>query len=630
MPDPTPWVPSPKRIVDRSITTASLPRSSQLATIAVSVAVVAALYLAREVLIPITLAILLSFVLAPVADLFLRLRLGRIVSVVLAVALALSIMLALGGVIGMQVAGLADQAPRYESVIRDKLDTVQQFGQARMLTVIGRLGAPATQPQNPPAPAKTGPASGAAAKNPAEPAPIPVTVRPPPSTPLDLAERILAPVLGPLATTGIVFVVAIFVLLERESLRDRMIRLFGAHDLYRTTTAMDDAAGRLSRYFLSQFGVNAAFGVVIGLGLLLIGIPSPVLWGIVAGLMRFLPYIGTFLAVACPLALAAAIDPGWTMVLETVALFAVCEMIVGQAVEPVLYGRSTGLAPLSVVVAAIFWTWLWGPIGLILSTPLTLCMVVLGRHVDRLEFIDVLLSDRPALTAVEAFYQRVLAGDPDDAVEHAEPLLREQSLTEYYDRAAIAGLRMAAVDAVRGVMDPAEIERVRATVRALIEELNSYVDEGDGAPEPLNIDELSETWRGDHPVLCVSGRGPLDEGPALMLAQLLARRGLNARVTPYASVSRGGIGALDVEGVAIVCLMQLDVSSASYLRYVVRRLRQRVPSVPIVVGLMPRDASPAAAPAIGADVTAATLAEAVEACVTTALNRAAPAAQAVA
>ncbi len=629
MPDPTPWVPSPKRVMDRPISAVAFPQSSQLATVAVLFAVVAALYLAREVLIPITLAILLSFVLAPVANLFLRLRLGRVVSVVLAVALALSIMLALGGVIGMQVAGLADQAPRYESVIRDKLNAIEEFGQARILTVIGRLGAPATQPQNPATPPRTGSTGGPAAKAPAEPAPIPVTVRPPPSTPLDLVQRILSPVLGPLATTGIVFVVAIFVLLERESLRDRMIRLFGAHDLYRTTTAMDDAAGRLSRYFLSQIGINTAFGVVIGLGLLLIGIPSPVLWGIVAGLMRFLPYIGIFLSVACPLALAAAIDPGWGTVLETAVLFAVCELIVGQAVEPVVYGRSTGLAPLSVVVAAIFWTWLWGPIGLILSTPLTLCLVVLGRHVDRLEFIDVLLGDRPALTAVESFYQRVLAGDPDDAVEQAEPLLREKSLTEYYDQVAIAGLRMAAADAARGVMDHAQIERVRTAVRALVEELDSHVEEGDDAPERLNRDELPEIWRGDHPVLCVSGRGPLDEAPALMLAQLLGRRGLAARVTPYASVSRGGIGALDVEGVAIVCLMQLDVSSASYLRYVVRRLRQRVPSVPIVVGLMPRDA-PAAAPAIGADVTAATLAEAVDACLSAAVNRAAVAAQAVA
>ena len=203
---------------------------------------------------------------------------------------------------------------------------------------------------------------------------------------------------------------AVFILLQQEDLRDRLIRLFGSTDLHRTTVAMDDAARRLSRYFLTQLGINAAFGLIIGVGLFIIGIPSPVLWGVLAALLRFVPYVGSLMAGAIPVLLGAAVNPGWSMAIAAAALFLVTEPIMGQIVEPMLYSRSTGLSPVSVVVSAIFWAWLWGPIGLILATPLTLCLVVLGRHIERLEFLDVVLGDRPALTPVENFYQRVLVG----------------------------------------------------------------------------------------------------------------------------------------------------------------------------------------------------------------------------
>ena len=267
------------------------------------------------------------------------------------------------------------------------------------------------------------------------------------STPLELLRDVVVPVIAPLATVGIVFIVLIFILLQREDLRDRMIRLFGSSDLHRTTVAMDDAARRLSRYFLLQLGLNACFGLLISVGLWLIGVPSPLLWGIFAALMRFVPYIGAIIAGALPAALAAAVDPGWSMALLTVALFVVAEPVMGNVIEPLVYGQSTGLSPFAVVVSAIFWTWLWGPIGLLLATPLTLCLVVLGRHVDRLEFLDVLLGDRPALTPAENLYQRMLAGDPDEALESAEQLLKERSLTSYYDDVVLGGLRLAANDA---------------------------------------------------------------------------------------------------------------------------------------------------------------------------------------
>ena len=216
------------------------------------------------------------------------------------------------------------------------------------------------------------------------------------------------PVLNPIATFGIVLVIVVFVLLRQEDLRDRFIRLIGSHDLNRTTTALDDAARRLSRYFLTQLALNVVFGLVITAGLYVIGVPRPVLWGIVAALCRFLPYIGAWIAAALPALLAAAVDPGWTMFAATLVLFAVTEPLMGQVLEPIVYGHSTGLSPVSIVIATIFWTWLWGPIGLFLATPLTLCLVILGRHVDRLEFLDVLLGDRAIYSIAEIGVDRVM------------------------------------------------------------------------------------------------------------------------------------------------------------------------------------------------------------------------------
>jgi hypothetical protein len=458
---------------------------------------------------------------------------------------------------------------------------------------------------------------------------------------VQLAQRIVSPIVAPLATTAIVFIVAIFILLQREDLRDRLIRLFGSSDLHRTTVAMNDAARRLSNYFLTQFAINAMFGLIIGTGLFFIGVPSPLLWGVLAMLLRFVPYIGAPLAALLPITLAAAVDPGWSMVVWTAALYAVVEAIMGQAVEPLLYGRSTGLSPFSVVVAATFWTWLWGPIGLILSTPLTLCLVVLGRHVERLEFLDIILGDRPPLTPVESFYQRILAGDPDEARAQAELLLKEHSLSSYYDQVALKGLQLAAADAARGVLAGSRIERVRESIASLVEDLDEYDDRDPSliennqavtaptraeqdlptqaaAEEPVPT-ELPLSWRGSAPVLCLAGRGPLDESASLMLAQLLHKHGLGAAVLPYAAGSRAAIGALNGSAVAMVCLSYLElIGSPSHLRYLVRRQRWRLPEVPILVGFWPDEAEllkdDRMRAAIGADYYASSLHDAVEAC----------------
>jgi len=587
------------------VAAAETPGPQGVMTLAVAVVVLAALYFGREVFIPIVVAVLLAFVLAPLVDLLRRLRLGRVPSVIIATLLALGIVLSLGLLIGSQVAQLATDLPRYQVTIRDKLSGLRTGFLSRASRMVKDIGQTAEDAAAPPAPSNA---------TPAQPKPMPVEVHEREPTPLELTRQILTPVLHPLATTGLVFVILIFILLQREDLRDRMIRLFGARDLHRTTIAMDDAARRLSHYYLTQLALNAAFGVFIGIGLWLIGVPSPILWGIFAGLMRFVPYIGSFIAGAVPVLLAAAVDPGWSMAVWTLALFLISEPVMGHVVEPLVYGQSTGLSPFAIVVAAIFWTWLWGPIGLLLATPMTLCLVVLGRHVERLEFLDVLFGDRPALSPVENFYQRMLAGDPDEALEHAEQLLKERSLSSYYDEVALKGLQMAAGDTERGVLGVDQLERIKDAIRGLVGDLSGY-DDVDPTPAEETEDpagatlaektlpkepalpalapppyELPPAWRSEAPILCIAGRGPLDEAASEMLAQLLCKHGIEARVVPHEAVSRSNIIGLDVEGVAMVCISYLDISgNPAHLRYLLQRLRQRLPEATFLVGLWPAD-----------------------------------------
>ncbi|WP_198374078.1 AI-2E family transporter [Neoroseomonas rubea] len=615
-----------------------IPDLRTLLAVVMGTVVVATLYLAREVLIPVTLAMLLSFVLAPIVDALRRLHVGRTLAVLLASFLALSAVVVLSVVIGFQLANLADGFPRYATAVEQKVDSARTFALRQLAGAfenVGRVLGPRPVSVGTEGPSSVGPSipSGEA------PPPLPVEVRQPRPSPLEMAARYLSPILNPLATATIVFVVAVFVLLQREDLRDRLIRLAGATDLHRTTTALDDAARRLSRFFLFQLALNTGFGVVIGFGLFVLGVPGWLLWGTLAGLMRYVPFVGGILAALFPLLLAAAVDPGWGTVLWTAALFLVGEAFVGQVVEPVVFGHSTGLSPASVIVAAIFWSWIWGPIGLILAMPLTLCLVVLGRHVERLEFLDVMLGDQPALSPPESFYQRMLAGDPDEALDQAELLLKERSLCSYYDEVALKGLQLAAIDAERGVLPKERLDRVGSAALSVIADLSKYDDarrtdatEKDtdkdtdpnqtpsrtGASQPAKT-ALPEAWQVERAILCVSGRGPLDQAAAAMLAQLLSNRGIGALVLPHAAVAREQVGSLDTAGVQMVCISYLEISgSPAHLRYLIRRLRGRLPGAPVLVGLWPAGeavlSDTAMQAAIGADVYTTSLRDAVEAC----------------
>ncbi|MCJ2028677.1 AI-2E family transporter [Methylobacterium sp. J-043] len=593
------------------VSAAETPKGPLASSLVVFAIIVAGLFLAREVLIPIAIAVLLSFVLGPLVNFLRRLRLGRAFAVLVSVLLAAGIIAAVSTVIGVQVAELAGDVPRYQRTVERKIEGLRAGTLGQTMDYIANINRAIHQGGEETKEAAEKAKQQAARDNPRKaepepPKPMLVQVEERRPGPLELATTVLAPVAQPLATAGIVFVVLLFILMQREDLRDRLIRLAGSSDLHRTTVAMDDAARRLSRYFLGQLALNSAFGLVIGVGLWIIGVPSPVLWGIFALVMRFVPYIGAFLSAVLPIALAAAVDPGWSMVLATFLLFVIVEPIVGQIIEPLVYGHSTGVSPFSVLVSALFWTWLWGPVGLLLSTPLTVCLVVLGRHVDRLEFLDVLFSNRPALTPIENFYQRMLADDPEEAQEHADLILRECSLSAYYDDVVLKGLELASRDAARGVLTPSQKDEIRASITALVEDLEDREDaapdpasksaklfdgDGEGAcknepiadPEP---GELPEAWRADGAVLLVSGRGFLDGAATAIADQLLRKRGFGTRQVPFAEVARVHIAEWEPGPAQAVCVISLALSGEpTHLRRLVSRLRQKIDTVPIVAGL---------------------------------------------
>lgn len=411
---------------------------------------------------------------------------------------------------------------------------------------------------------------------------IPVVIRTPTPGPIEVIQNVGGPLLEPLANLAIIIIFVIFILLQKEDLRDRFIMLAGARDLQRTTTALDDGAERLSRYLLLQTAVNAVFGTLVGLGLWAAGVPNPALWGLIAAMFRFVPYVGVPIAALLPLVLAFAVDPGWSKLLWTLAVFSVLEAVTGQAVEPWLYGRNMGLSAIAVVVAAGFWTFVWGPVGLLLSTPLTMCLVVIGRHVDQLRFLDVMLGDRPPMAPEESFYLRMLAGNPDEAAEQAELYLQDHTMPAYFDQVAIKALALAQLDVNRGALNESGRVRIGATVEGFIENLTMQED-AQVREESLLQDAVPQNWQ-NRPVLCVAGRGVLDHAAASLLAHLLERQGLGTRLATSEDLSPTNVQDFECEGVQAICISYLEPASPKNARYMARRLRKRMPGLPLIAG----------------------------------------------
>ena len=562
---------------------------------AVLLIAVAVLYLGRDIFIPLALAVLIAFVLTP---LVLRLRhagLSRIPSVVAAVLVAFIVLGGVATVVGTQAMELAGNLPTYRRTIEEKLGALRRNvagGGAveRVTGMLRDLRRVIVEPR--PAPVEPVGRERQQVAGPPRREPIPVVIESGPTQPLDVAQTVLGPLLGPLGTAGLVIVFVVFILLEREDLRDRFIKLAGRGDLQRSTEAISDAAARVSRYLVAQLMVNVSYGVPIGFGLWLIGVPNAALWGLLAAVLRFIPYLGPWLAALFPIALAFAVDPGWWMLAWVIALFLIMELFSNNVVEPWLYGSSTGLSAFAVIIAAIFWTTLWGPAGLFLATPLTVCLVVIGRYVQGLEFLGVLLGNDPVLAPEERFYQRLLAGNVEEAIEMAEEAIAQSSPVAFLDAVALPALRLAENDRQRTATTG-----FRRTVAEAMEAVLAEIADLDGDAATRQRTGPAQKAGGQTAddagagatvagrILCIGGRTELDEAAARLLAGRLGELGLDVEVLPPLSVGRAGIGQLDLGGVVAVCLCYLDTEPQAYARFACRRIGRRAPGVARIVCL---------------------------------------------
>ena len=569
-------------------------QGSALAPVILGFVIIACLYFGREVLVPIALAVLMSFLLAPPVRLMQGWRVPRVFAVIVVVVVAFAAIFSLAGLMVAEVNELASDLPRYQLTLHEKIQSLRGATAVtgtleRASEVLQALNSDLNKPKSG-APARATPTPAGEPSSDV----IQVEIAKPSSSALQTLGAIVASVVSPLTTSAIVVIFVIFILAQRQDLRNRLVRLAGSRDIPRTTAAFDDAAQRLSRLFLTQVALNAGFGLVIGVGLWIIGVPSAPLWGMLAMIFRFVPYVGPLISAIFPLVLAAAAGTGWAMVLWTAVLFVIAETVAGQIIEPLAYGHSSGLSPIAVITSATFWTWLWGPVGLILATPLTVCLVVLGRHVDRLAFLTVILGDQPALMPAELVYQRMLAKDPVEASEQARMFLREKPLLAYYEEVLLEGLKLAAADAERGLLDPERMLLIRDAVADIIDDLSDHKD----SPEPAatkaqtNVarESPSETAREPagqgrtrKPVLCIPGLGLIDEALAMILAQLLERRGVAASAEEAGAWSKSRVASLDVKDVALICLCYMETPSPAQLHFAIRRLRRKAPAAIIVI-----------------------------------------------
>lgn len=576
---------------------ASFPGVSAPAALTI-IGVIAILRIGEEVFVPLAISLLLTFALAPIVSFLRRRSIPRIAAVILTVFFAFCAVATFSTIVGTQVASLGQNIPTYQTNIVNKVRALRDTGVSggvldRLSGAISRVGeeiqsrtrrstnqaAPVDQPDEP------------------DPLPVEIVSRP---NPVETLVNFIGPLIAPFTTAGLVIVVVIFMLLEREGLRDRFIRLVGSHDLHRTTLALHDAGKRVGRYLLMQLVVNTLYAVPISMGLWLLGIPNAILWGLLTLVLRFIPYIGPIIGMILPLFLAVAISPGWSLLLWVAGLFLVVELISNNVLEPWLYGSNTGLSPLAIIIAAIFWTWLWGPLGLLLSTPLTVCLVVLGRHVPQFNFLHVLFGNEPVLEPHQHLYQRLLAGDPDEAIEHAEELLEKDYLIDYYEKVGVPAMLLGEADRQRGVMSEAELESFAGAALELVEDLSDIAEE-EGQEEEQQSAATDGTPDADEPrielpdgtgfkVLCIGGRGVLDDAVAAMIAQVFAVQGAVSIAAKHTSLAARSQPALDVNGYDAVIIAYLHAQSKAHARHALRRLKRANPALRVGIYLpMPEE-----------------------------------------
>lgn len=559
--------------------------------------VITALYFGREILMPLALAFLLGFVLDPLVRRVRRVGLPQVAAVAVVVLFTLTLLGFAALLLGRQVSTLSAQLPTYQSNVIGKFQSVQKSlrgpgmfdGATQTIEAVQKQVEKAMAPED-------SKSLGATAGKPASPVRVEVVARAP-ST-MERALAWLEASSGSLGTAGIVLVFAVLVLLDRQDLRDRLLRLWGGN-LHRSTETMDEAGERISKYLTMQLIVNMTYGVPMAAGLWFIGVPGAILWGAVAAVMRFVPYIGPMIAAVFPLLLAFAVDPGWSMVLWTLGLIATLELVSNNLVEPWLYGTTTGLSAMSLMVAATFWTALWGPVGLIMSTPLTVCLLVIGRHLPRLGFLKVLLGSQPALDAPTRIYQRLLAGEVDAAIELADTATGDGNLAGFYNECGLPVLRMA-TDEEGGLSNAEHRHRIVVGMDALIDDL---VEENP-PPEANGVNKI----------VCIGGQREVDTLAARMLVHTLAMEGRNVRLLSAGAVTGEFIAGLDLVDVQVVCLSYFSSEPQVAAKHFCRRLKRRWPDTKIVLAFWnapPDLVGDDAVKAIGADEVVSSLSDAV-------------------
>jgi predicted PurR-regulated permease PerM len=519
--------------------------------------ILGALYYGRDICVPLATAFLISFALNPPVTWLARRGLPRVAATALVMGVLLVVLSGLGFLLAAQVRTLAVELPAYQSTIlrklsdiREKLSAPGAFSGA--LQTIERVQKEVTS--EPPT------AQGPAAQR--------VEVVPTSQTPFEQAFAWLSRSLEPLTVAGIIFIFVFLALVDRTDLRDRLLRLLGS-DVHRSTESMEEAGTRVSKYLLMQMTVNVSYGIPMALGLWFIGVPGALLWGCLAAVLRFVPYLGPLISSMFPVALAFATDAGWSMVLWTVTLIVVLELVSNNIVEPLLYGSSTGLSAISLITAAMFWTALWGPAGLILSTPLTVCLLVFGRNLPQLQFLDTLLGSTPALDLPTRIYQRLIASDPDEAIELANERIEASSLREFYNDVGIEVLRRASEDYLRNATAAHRL-RFAMGMDALLDEL---MEEG-----PPKIEDRARAT-----VICIGGKWEVDAIAARIVAHALEFEGIAAEARPAATVNRHYVEQLALKGTETVCLSYFSENPVIPARHFTRRLRIRWPNLRIVL-----------------------------------------------
>jgi predicted PurR-regulated permease PerM len=602
--------------------TSSAKDISRILTLVAAVVVITALYFARVMLVPLALAVLFTFVLAPLVSALERIRIPRFLAIFLVVGVAVSGIGIMGWTVGNQLIDVTNQLPSYKTNIKEKIDAIHNPKNRRLdkaADAMKELGKEIAE--NPPAPTESAASSlknSGNNKSTAQPKALPVQVFQPASNPLESLNSVITP----LGSAVIVVVLTIFMLAGREDLRNRLIGLVGHGHLNLMTQALDDAGSRVSRYLLLQLVINACFGVVIGLGLYFIGIPNSMLWGVVAGLLRFLPYVGSPLASVLPILLSLAIFPTWTGPVATIGLYLIAEMLVGNFLEPLIYGAHTGISSFAILFAAIFWTLIWGPIGLLLSTPLTVCLVVLGRHVPALSFLNIMLGDQPVLPPEAHYYQRLLASDQVEAKQVLEDYLKTNSLEDLYDSVLIPALALAEQD--RHHDDLAEITEqfICKSTKELLDELGDKSKEPAAAEVQKAQSDLAAIsapkLRLEPPshvscVVCIPARDEADEIVGIMLTQLLERAGYHAQAISIGTTAEM-LAQVNEAAPDIVCISALPPFALLHARDLYKRVRSNVPNARIIVGLWKFSGDPIKAAArlniVGDDKLAITLAQA--------------------